>query len=155
MTSFEKKVAALGFSGFHRESLNEPTYRGNLLLSNDISINIPKFMERKCFWELSTGWIVRRPKNLIPKKEYNEYATTNVTYIDMEFITWPTLKNDSKYSRMVRNKFKESLQDLKKDLITWKYSPLYCIWVFHGNTYKGKYYVMKIEEKGIWIKKFN
>ena len=153
MTLFEKHVNALGFHGFHRESLNEPTYKGKVILCNNVPVRIPKFMERKCFWELSTGWIIRRPKNLLPKNEYREYASTNVSCTNKEFITWPTLKNNSKYSKTVRNKFKNDLKDLKEDKITWYYSPLYCIWVFHGNIYMGRYYLTSIEEKGIWIKK--
>jgi len=114
-----------------------------------------QLMKRKCFWELSTGWIIRRPQNLIPKKEYKEYASTNVSCNNMEFITWPTLKNNSKYSNNVRSKFKRDLKDLNENLITFNYSPLCCIWVFHGSTYKGRYYVTKIDTKGITIKKIN
>ena len=153
MTAGDIAASNLGFRGFHRESLNPPTHDGNVLNVGDIPIKIPGYMKRKCFWELSTGWLILKPKNLIPKREYKEYAKTNVTTNGFQFITWPTLKNNSSYAKRVRNVIQGQQVDIDKDLVSRQYSPLYNIWVFHGDSFQGRYKVYEIQCEGIWIKR--
>ncbi len=152
-TSGESAVLRLGFGGFHREALCEPTYKGEHLVSG-CTIKFPNYMKRKCFWKLNTGWLILKPKNLIPKNEYKEYMTTNVTYNKIEFVTWPTTKNNSLYAKKVKATIMDQKQDIKNSLVTPIFSPLYCMWVFHGDVYKGRYHVTNIEKNGIWIKRF-
>lgn len=152
-TTGENAVLALGFRGFHRESQDEPTYKGKVLFAGSLPLKFPNYMKRKCFWQLSTGWLVLRPKNLIPKDEYKEYAVTNFVSTLREFITWPTLKNGSLYAKKVRAAIHAQKEELSRDLVTPKYSPLHCVWVFHGDVYQGKYKVVNVEKTGVWIER--
>lgn len=154
MTTGESELSALGFRGFHRESLKPPTYKDNELNIGAAPRKIPGFMKRKCFWKLSTGWVVLKPKNLIPKNEYSEYTNTNISAGDQEFVTWPTVKYNSTYARKVRNTINQQQDDIDKDKVSLQYSPLYNIWIFHGDTYQGRYMVYRITKTGIWLKRW-
>jgi len=153
MTTGDRAVLSIGFRGFHRESPNKPSYRGSVLINGGIPCKFPNYMKRKCFWRLETGWLVLKPKNLVPKDKYKEYMSTNIITNNREFVTWPTLKNDSLYAKKVRKNIRQQQYDIHNELVGVQWSPLQHMWVFHGDVYQGQYKVSKIERDGIWIEK--
>lgn len=148
-----------GISGFLPiSSINGivPSLHNKPLRVNDKVKPFSEGMKRKCFHPIrdangdQQGWLILKPKK--PKQDsIDKYGSIN-QHSGVEDVTcYPSTVNDSGYAHFVNKSLREQMQELKKEEITPKFSPLNSMFIFHGNTFRGRFAVVSLGKQGVYM----